>query len=159
MKKGFTIIEVLVVTLIMGILAAVAMPQYRKAIEHSRAAEPPVIWRHIEKMARISLPGGVFTGNNADDRAVCDQWYREAGLTPIGGENSHYFRSRNFVYYNETCGRSGVSMGVSRTNEPAAALTGGLYQLSAGITKSGLDVTSTPMTCTPGSFQDACEWF
>ena len=76
-SSGFTLIELLVVVLIIGILAAVAMPQYTKAVEKARAAEALTTGRSLVNAIKVAqlANGGPVTWDMLDiERPNSNTW-------------------------------------------------------------------------------------
>ncbi|MFH1479614.1 MAG: prepilin-type N-terminal cleavage/methylation domain-containing protein [Candidatus Omnitrophota bacterium] len=72
-SKGFTLIEVLIVVIILGILAAVAVPQLTSAIERSKGSEARQGLGHILREERIYYSAyNEYTDSNIDDEIMTE---------------------------------------------------------------------------------------
>ncbi len=82
--SGFTLIELLVVVLIIGILSAIALPQYTKTVERSRIAEARIL---LDSMYKAYQLCELANGKNA---TVCrgtdteNNIFASSGIMPPG---------------------------------------------------------------------------
>ena len=100
MQKAFTLIELLVVVLIIGILSAIALPQYQKAVRRARGAEAIAIsGTLIEAVKAYYLANGTYSGLTEDSLdisvPVSDRWkYSNIGSAVRWNDGSASFNFR-----------------------------------------------------------------
>ena len=75
MKKAFTLIELLVVVLIIGILAAVALPQYQKTVWKARNAQLKVLAKsYIDAQNSYYMANGEYAKSFSDLAIQMPNW-------------------------------------------------------------------------------------
>ena len=107
-RKGFTLIELLVVVLILGILAAMAMPQYFKAVERSRMSEAVSL---LNSIAGAQQRKYLQINSYVDD-------YRGLDVAPAGATGNSYTTSDNG--FTITLSGTGFTDGVAKAIRSSA---------------------------------------
>lgn len=140
MKKGFTLIEMLAVVLIMGILTAVALPQYRKSVERTRVAEAlqmlPAIY---DARDRLITEKNFTWGKNSSILGGKPSWASQITFPKLDvafkgkqGSSGHQWETDNCTYGLFTTGRT-----VSASLAKGAYAGTSLYYDGSNITCCG----------------------
>ena len=149
MKKGFTLVEILIAVMITTILVAMAVPMYEKAIEKSRLAEARTMLKRLYEAKRrvmddqeiTTYVGTAFGFENLDFAMPCTS-------TTTSHNHVATCNSRDFTYdlsptgtgqANAVCAarRRGDHVGVAFLYQESDATGQGVFQCSNGGAGNG----------------------
>lgn len=87
--EGFTLIELLVVVLIIGVLAAIAVPQYLRVVEKGRVSEVTTLIDALKKSQErlLAKRGAYQVAANLDITPPTPSAFTVSAISPSGGVN------------------------------------------------------------------------
>jgi len=136
MQKGFTLIELMIVVAIIGILAAIAIPQYQTYVAKSQVSRVVAETGALKSSAETCILDGKAT-------AACD--FGAAGSTLLTGASTGGLNGTNGVESGKT-GVPVVSLATTATGE--STITGTLGNSAAVALASGTIVWTRDATGT-----------
>lgn len=75
-NTGFTLIELMIVIVIIGLLSAMALPRFRKASQEAKKSEARLMLKNIYQAARVyQLENGGYPPCNPDGSAKWGGWW------------------------------------------------------------------------------------
>ena len=114
---GFPLIELLVVVLIIGILSAVALPQYEKAVFKSRLAEVMVNTKTIKNCFDMYVPANGLPASG--QQVYLKNMGCAAELTGGEWKTDTRYETEYFIYGDMECGNDGCRFYVSDGGLPS----------------------------------------
>ncbi|MBQ8032540.1 MAG: prepilin-type N-terminal cleavage/methylation domain-containing protein [Elusimicrobiaceae bacterium] len=137
---GFTLIELLVVVLIIGILAAVAVPQYQKAVEKSQATQALTLLKALVNAQKVYyLQTGTYATSyeqldvdipnlGTPDKVVGDGFFN-CGLSSriVSPDWSVCLSVDGDIYISRARGKYADQVGFSAFSHPQTEIVGGYH--------------------------------
>lgn len=110
--KGFTLTELLVTVVILGVLVSIAMPQYMRTVERSRAAEAMSVIKTVNDAIYVYY----------SDREACPSMFSQLPVAlPSTDLSSGSINSKFFTF---TLGSSTVNSSITNAHVPGTSCPG-----------------------------------